>query len=159
MNAEQGSKLRERCSKWIENQTGVITTGRLAAFVEAELSRQQGSSFEDDAPLTLTKFSRQQEPPWICDNPDCRTEYAEYVNGCPKCSENKLHFSVRQHAAVQKESKSAAVLRARLEEAEWWETRRYDHARNQCWSTQGRCSACQRIADLQRQLAEQEGRP
>jgi hypothetical protein len=39
---------------------------------------------------------------WICENPECRTEYAEYVNGCPKCYEGNLnagrmplHFSVR----------------------------------------------------------------
>lgn len=40
---------------------------------------------------------------WVCENPDCRTEFAEYVNGCPKCAEGRiaqglppLHFSVRE---------------------------------------------------------------
>ncbi len=39
---------------------------------------------------------------WICENPDCRAEYAEYVNGCPRCYEGRLNegliplkFSVR----------------------------------------------------------------
>lgn len=30
---------------------------------------------------------------WICDG--CGARYAEYVNGCPKCSERGLYFSVR----------------------------------------------------------------
>lgn len=27
---------------------------------------------------------------WVCQNPDCRTEYAEYVNGCPRCYEGNI---------------------------------------------------------------------
>jgi hypothetical protein len=34
------------------------------------------------------------EPRWICDG--CKTSYAEYVNGCPRCYEHGLFFSVRQ---------------------------------------------------------------
>jgi hypothetical protein len=30
---------------------------------------------------------------WICDG--CKTEYAEYVKGCLKCSDRGLYFSVR----------------------------------------------------------------
>jgi hypothetical protein len=32
---------------------------------------------------------------WICENPDCRTAFPEYVNGCPRCYDNGgLRFSV-----------------------------------------------------------------
>ena len=39
------------------------------------------------------------EPKWICDG--CKTVYAEYVNGCPKCWEQGLTFSVRAVPAAQ----------------------------------------------------------
>ena len=32
---------------------------------------------------------------WICENPECRSSFAEYINGCPKCSDRGLSFSVR----------------------------------------------------------------
>ena len=39
---------------------------------------------------------------WICENPECRAVFSEYINGCPKCYEGNiqagrlpLHFSVR----------------------------------------------------------------
>jgi hypothetical protein len=42
------------------------------------------------------------ETVWICENPDCKKVYPEYVNGCVECYEGRiaqgkppLHFSVR----------------------------------------------------------------
>lgn len=45
---------------------------------------------------------RVQDGKWVCQNPQCRAVYAEYINGCPKCYEGNLnagqvplHFSVQ----------------------------------------------------------------
>lgn len=39
-------------------------------------------------------MSEMSAPVFICD--ECKAQYAEYVNGCPKCSEHGLFFSVRE---------------------------------------------------------------
>lgn len=38
-----------------------------------------------------------KEKKWKCQNPKCNAEYAEYVNGCPKCATAKVggSYSVR----------------------------------------------------------------
>jgi hypothetical protein len=38
---------------------------------------------------------------WICENPECQASFAEYINGCPKCSERGLAFSVLQQPHPQ----------------------------------------------------------
>lgn len=59
----------------------VFQPGELAAVFAKEYAASQTAS---------------PEPKWVCDG--CRAEYAEYINGCPKCSDKGLHFSVRQKA-------------------------------------------------------------
>jgi hypothetical protein len=49
---------------------------------------------------------------WVCEG--CDTCYAEYVNGCPKCSDKGLHFSVRQ-LNPPPDCPSCAALRGDLE--------------------------------------------
>ena len=38
--------------------------------------------------------SGQHSEQWVCEG--CGAVFAEYINGCPHCSEHGLHFSVRQ---------------------------------------------------------------
>jgi hypothetical protein len=40
------------------------------------------------------------KPRWVCDN--CKTEFAEYVNGCPKCSEKGIRAKVASWATPLK---------------------------------------------------------
>lgn len=60
-----------------------------------------GNTLVEVIPVAVDFMAREQaaptEPKWICDG--CEREYDEYVNGCPSCSEQGLHFSVRQAAA------------------------------------------------------------
>lgn len=43
----------------------------------------------------------EEDLPYVCENPECQWKTAEYINGCPKCAELGLHFSVRAAAKVQ----------------------------------------------------------
>ena len=47
---------------------------------------------------------------WICQNPECRTRYTEYMNGCPRCyHEYGLFFRVEYETT--KEERDAGIIR------------------------------------------------
>lgn len=55
---------------------------------------------------------------WFCENSDCNTRYAEYVNGCPRCSEYGLFFSVKRFMLPDFTDLIAEVKRLQAVEAE-----------------------------------------
>lgn len=48
---------------------------------------------------------------WICENPECNTHYAEYVNGCPRCwSNGGLKFSVKAKEVVDEVAELERII-------------------------------------------------
>ncbi len=63
---------------------------------------QDGDMCHYEGPNPMKPPNVTNEMQWICENPECRKVYAEYVNGCISCYEGRiaqglfpLHFSVR----------------------------------------------------------------
>jgi hypothetical protein len=64
------------------------------------------------------------EEHWVCENPECGADYAEYVNGCPMCYESGLHFSVRQRLVADKAVKNGSVGCILVLGKDWLQIRR-----------------------------------
>jgi hypothetical protein len=47
--------------------------------------------------------------PWICQNPQCRKTFAEYINGCPACADKGGRHSVRWETDMSENDNLATI--------------------------------------------------